>query len=125
MSTISPAASSRAFDGPAGVYNLADDHPCAQNEVVAYGCALLGVAPPPLLSLEEAGSLTRRARAFYAENRRVANGKARRAARLGAALSGLSRGASRLPCGRRARRAIDHAAQRKHHARHGAARVQR
>jgi nucleoside-diphosphate-sugar epimerase len=34
-------------------------------------------APPPLLSLEEA-NLSPMARAFYAENRRVANGKAKR-----------------------------------------------
>ncbi|MBO9576487.1 MAG: SDR family NAD(P)-dependent oxidoreductase [Sphingobium sp.] len=63
--------------GPAGVYNLADDHPCAQNDVIAQGCALLGVDPPPLQSLEEA-RLSPAARAFYAENRRVANGKAKR-----------------------------------------------
>jgi nucleoside-diphosphate-sugar epimerase len=63
--------------GPAGVYNLADDRPCPQNDVIAYGCALLGVAPPPLQTLDEAG-LSPAARAFYAENRRVATGKARR-----------------------------------------------
>ena len=63
--------------GPPGVYNLADDMPCSQNEVVAHGCALLGVPPPPLQSLDEA-SLSPAARAFYAENRRVANGKAKR-----------------------------------------------
>jgi nucleoside-diphosphate-sugar epimerase len=65
------------MSGPTGVYNLADDMPCGQNEVVAYGSALLGVAPPPLLSLDEA-DLSPAARAFYAENRRVANGKAKR-----------------------------------------------
>jgi len=65
------------FDGPAGVYNLADDAPCGQNEVIAHGYALLGRDPPPLLTLDEAG-LSPQARAFYAENRRVANGKARR-----------------------------------------------
>jgi len=65
------------MSGPPGVYNLADDHPCAQNDVIAYGCALLGIDPPPLQSLDEAG-LSPQARAFHAENRRVANGKARR-----------------------------------------------
>jgi nucleoside-diphosphate-sugar epimerase len=65
------------MSGPPGVYNLADDKPCSQNEVVAYGCALLGTAPPPMLSLNEA-DLSPAARAFYAENRRVANGKAKR-----------------------------------------------
>ena len=62
---------------PGGAYNLADDLPCSQNRVVEEACRLLGLAPPPLQSLEEAG-LSPMARAFYAENRRVANGKARR-----------------------------------------------
>ncbi|MEI4505404.1 SDR family oxidoreductase [Sphingopyxis sp. CCNWLW253] len=66
-----------SFRGPAGVYNLADDAPCHQNELVEWGCAMLGVPAPPLQSLEEAG-LSPAARAFYSENRRVANGKAKR-----------------------------------------------
>jgi len=63
--------------GPPGVFNLADDRPASQNAVVETACALLGVAPPPLLPIGEAG-LSPAARAFYAENRRVANGKAKR-----------------------------------------------
>lgn len=66
-----------SFTGPPGAYNLADDSPCSQNDVVDYGCALLGVAPPPLIDIDDAG-LSPMARAFYTENRRVANGKARR-----------------------------------------------
>ncbi|MEY3985460.1 MAG: hypothetical protein RLZ59_905 [Pseudomonadota bacterium] len=65
------------FAGPAGVYNLADDLPCGQNAVIEYGCDLLGRAYPPLQSMDAAG-LSPMARAFYAENRRVANGKAKR-----------------------------------------------
>jgi nucleoside-diphosphate-sugar epimerase len=65
------------FAGPAGVYNLSDDLPCSQNEVVELGAALLGLAPPPVQSMDAAG-LSPMARAFYAENRRVANGKAKR-----------------------------------------------
>ena len=65
------------FDGPPGAYNLADDLPASQNAVVEEACRLLGVVPPPLQSLDEAG-LSPQARAFYAENRRVANGKAKR-----------------------------------------------
>ena len=45
--------------------------------MIEEACRLLGLAPPPLLSLE-AAKLTPMARAFYAENRRVANGKAKR-----------------------------------------------
>ncbi|MES2288771.1 MAG: SDR family NAD(P)-dependent oxidoreductase [Pseudomonadota bacterium] len=63
------------FDAPAGAYNLADDCPCGQNAVMERAAGLLGVAPPPFVSLE---SLSVQARAFYAENRRVANGKAKR-----------------------------------------------
>lgn len=63
--------------GPAGAYNLADDEPCSQNTVIDHACRLLGAPPPPLLSLEEA-NLSPMARAFYAENRRISNGKARR-----------------------------------------------
>ena len=45
-------------NAPAGAYNL-------------------GISPPPLQSLEEAG-LSDMAKGFYAENRRIANGKAKR-----------------------------------------------
>ena len=65
------------LDAPSGAYNLADAEPCAQNRVIEEACRLLGRAPPPLLPLDEAG-LSPQARAFYAENRRVAAGKARR-----------------------------------------------
>ena len=66
-----------ALEAPPGAYNLADDLPASQNAVIEEACRLLGVAPPPLQSLDAAG-LSPQARAFYAENRRVANGKARR-----------------------------------------------
>lgn len=66
-----------ALDGPPGAYNLADDFPASGAAVTEEACRLLGIAPPPLQSLDEAG-LSPMARAFYAENRRVANGKAKR-----------------------------------------------
>lgn len=66
-----------SFEGVPGVYNIADDAPCAQNAVIEEACRLLGQGVPPLMPLEEAG-LSPMARAFYAENRRVANGKAKR-----------------------------------------------
>ncbi|PEQ12319.1 NAD(P)-dependent oxidoreductase [Novosphingobium sp. PC22D] len=71
------AAVLRGLEAPGGAYNLADDLPCSQNRLVEAACALLGVAPPPLQSIDEAG-LSPMARGFYAENRRVANGKAKR-----------------------------------------------
>ena len=45
--------------------------------VVEEAARLLGAEPPPLQSLDDAG-LTAPARAFYSENRRIANGKAKR-----------------------------------------------
>ncbi len=63
------------FDAPAGAYNLSDDLPSSQDDVVIYAARLIGVAPPPTVALDD---LSPMARAFYAENRRVANGKARR-----------------------------------------------
>ena len=64
-----------AFDAPPGAYNLSDDVPVPHNEVIEYAARLLGVDPPPFVSLED---LSPMARGFYSENRRVANGKAKR-----------------------------------------------
>lgn len=64
-----------AFDAPAGAYNLADDLPAPQNDVMEAAAALLGMDAPPFVALDR---LSDASRAFYAENRRVANGKAKR-----------------------------------------------
>lgn len=64
-----------AREAPAGAYNLADDRPSAQDEVVAFAAQLLDLPPPPLVALD---TLSPMARGFYAENRRIANGKAKR-----------------------------------------------
>ncbi len=66
-----------SFTAAAGAYNVADDLPISQNEVIRFAASLSGVEPPPLQTVEEA-NLSPMARAFYAENRRVANGKAKR-----------------------------------------------
>ena len=66
-----------ALDAPAGVYNLADDCPTSQNTLIEAACRLLRRTPPPLMTLDQA-NLSPMALGFYAENRRVANGKARR-----------------------------------------------
>lgn len=71
------AAIIASFDRQPGVYNIADDLPCPQNDVIGHACRLLSLPLPPLLSLDEA-DLSPQARAFYSENRRVANGKAKR-----------------------------------------------
>jgi nucleoside-diphosphate-sugar epimerase len=66
-----------ATGGVAGVFNIADDLPAPQNDLVEAGAALLGLPLPPRVALAAAG-LSPAARAFYAENRRVANGRAKR-----------------------------------------------
>jgi uncharacterized protein YbjT (DUF2867 family) len=92
------SAATLALNAPAGAYNIADDAPCSQNEVIEHACRLLGQPLPPLQTLEEA-NLSPMAQAFYGENRRVANGKAKRVAGLAAALSQLPRRLSCLSCG--------------------------
>lgn len=66
-------------DVPQGAYNLGDDEPASQNAVIEHACRLLDVPPPPMQTLDEA-NLSPMARGFYAENRRVANGKMKREA---------------------------------------------
>ena len=66
-----------ALDAPAGTYNLSDDEPASQNTLIEHACRLMCRDPPPLLALDEA-NLSPMARGFYAEDRRVANGKAKR-----------------------------------------------
>ena len=59
-----------------GIYNLCDDAPCPNSEVVGYAAALLGLAPPPEVALSEAG-LAASAQRFYAESKRVSNALAK------------------------------------------------
>ena len=47
--------------------------------MLAFGCDLLGVAPPPLVSFEEASkNMTTMGRSFWKENRRVRNHRIKR-----------------------------------------------
>ena len=59
---------------PGNIYNLADDMPAPQGDVIAYACQLMGVAPPPLVPFDQA-DLSPMARSFYQSNRRVRNDK--------------------------------------------------
>ena len=65
------------------VYNVADDEPSSQQEAIAFAAGLLGIAPPPEEPFETA-ELSALARSFYAECRRVRNGRIKR--ELGVAL---------------------------------------
>lgn len=59
---------------PGEIYNLADDEPASTADVIAYGCALLGIEVPPLIPFEEE-NLSPMLREFYADNKRVSNEK--------------------------------------------------
>ena len=74
---VSGVVAAMTGDAPPGAYNLGDDLPASHNAVTEEACRLLGTAPPPLQTMDEAG-LSDMARGFYAENRRVANAKAKR-----------------------------------------------
>jgi nucleoside-diphosphate-sugar epimerase len=69
-------AASIARPRAGGIYNLCDDEPCPNGEVIAYAAALLGREPPPEVPLAEA-QLSPAARRFYAESKRVSNARAK------------------------------------------------
>lgn len=58
--------------GTETVYNVCDDLPAPSSDVIAYAAELLGMEPPPEVSLEEA-DLSPMARSFYTENKRCSN----------------------------------------------------
>ncbi len=63
---------------PGRVYNVADDEPSPQNEVIAYACRLLGREPGPLVAFEKAGGeLSPMALSFWNDSRRVSNRRIR------------------------------------------------
>lgn len=61
---------------PGGVYNLCDDEPAPNSEVLAHAAGLLGIEPPPEVPLA-AADLRPAAMRFYAESRRVSNALAK------------------------------------------------
>lgn len=65
---------SMARPNPGAAYNVCDDEAAPPQDVTAFACELLGVAPPPEVPFEEA-EMSDMARSFYAENKRVANGR--------------------------------------------------
>lgn len=59
-----------------GIYNLCDDEPAPNSDVVAYAAQLLGVEPPPEVTLADA-RLSPAAMRFYGESKRVSNARAK------------------------------------------------
>ncbi|MDI9408708.1 MAG: SDR family oxidoreductase [Candidatus Pacebacteria bacterium] len=70
------AAALTEFSPDQQIYNLCDDLPCPPQDVVTYGCELLGVIPPPLRDFAEvAATLSPMAASFYSESKKVSNQK--------------------------------------------------
>jgi nucleoside-diphosphate-sugar epimerase len=61
-----------------GAFNICDDEPAPADEVLAYAAELLGVTPPPAVTIEDA-NLSPAAHRFYAECKRVSNARAKAA----------------------------------------------
>ncbi|MCP4330376.1 MAG: SDR family oxidoreductase [Alphaproteobacteria bacterium] len=67
-------ARSMADPNPGRVYNVCDDDPAPPDEVIAFACELLDVAPPPLIPFHQAeAEMSPMALSFYRDNKRVRN----------------------------------------------------
>ena len=75
---------SMAKPNPGRIYNVCDDDPAPPQQVVAFAASLLGREPPPEIPFERA-ELSDMAKSFYAENKRVRNGRIK--SELGVALA--------------------------------------
>jgi nucleoside-diphosphate-sugar epimerase len=65
--------------GATGIFNVADDEPAPNSDVIAHAFTLLGQPVPAAIPWEEASAgMSPMARSFYAESRRVRNDKLKR-----------------------------------------------
>ncbi len=67
-------AASIAHPAAGTVYNVCDDDPASPEAVLSLAAQLLGLPEPPMVDYEDA-EMTPMARSFYAENKRVRNGR--------------------------------------------------
>jgi nucleoside-diphosphate-sugar epimerase len=73
---VSGLCASLARPRAGGIYNLCDDRPAPNSDVIAYAAGLLGLPVPPEVPLAEA-NLSPAAVRFYAESKRVSNARAK------------------------------------------------
>jgi len=79
-------AASIAKPSPGAIYNVCDDEPASQADVIAYGAELLGLPTPPLEAYAAAEpTLSEMAKSFYRDSKRVRNDRMKR--ELGVALA--------------------------------------
>jgi nucleoside-diphosphate-sugar epimerase len=69
-------AASIARPRAGAAYNLCDDEPAPNSDVIAYAAGLLGMEAPPEVALADA-ALSPAAMRFYAESKRVSNARAK------------------------------------------------
>ncbi|MFC5067557.1 SDR family oxidoreductase [Flaviflagellibacter deserti] len=74
IAAVLKAAIEHPEAGP--VFNLGDDEPVPQHEVVAYAAGLLGMEPSPVVPFDEA-QMSEMAKSFWAENKRIRNTRVR------------------------------------------------
>lgn len=72
-------AASIVHPAPGAIYNVCDDEPASQADVIAHGAGLLGMVPPPLEPFAAAEpTLSEMAKSFYRNSKRVRNDKMKR-----------------------------------------------
>lgn len=67
---------SMARPTPGTVFNVADNFPCPQEQVILEACRLLGVKPPKAKTIDQS-DLSEMGREFYSESKRVSNARAK------------------------------------------------
>ena len=61
-----------ARPNPGQIYNVCDDDPAPPQDVIEHAAELLGMAPPPAVTFEDA-EMSAMARSFYSDSKRVRN----------------------------------------------------
>ncbi len=73
---VSAVMASMDAPNPQRIYNIADGHPAAPQDVLDYAAELIGVTKPPRVGLDDE-SVSKMARSFYREAKRVDISRAR------------------------------------------------
>ena len=74
---VSALLLSQKAPNPQAIYNLADGHPAAPQDVLDYAAGLLRLPPAPRIALDDP-SVSDMARSFYSETKRINADRARR-----------------------------------------------
>ena len=71
---VSTLSASMAVPRPGAIYNVCDDEPASQADVVAHACTLLGMPVPQMTPFNSAvQDMSEFAQSFWVDNRRVSN----------------------------------------------------